>query len=97
MGPRKAARLLGIARLSKPKVIHRAFKEKAKSRHPDAGGDGGDLAELREARTVLLEYVKRRGTVVACESCDGTGKRGQFKCMACNGNGKVRKQLDADA
>jgi DnaJ domain len=56
-------RMLGLplhGRLA-PAEIHQAFKQAAKTLHPDAGGDERAFRELTEAREALMHPNKRGG------------------------------------
>ena len=49
--------LLAIDRTATPEEIHRAWREKARTAHPDAGGSDSAMQELNEALRKALEHV----------------------------------------
>ena len=77
--------------------VLRKFKEKVRETHPDAGGKGGDMAELKWARDTLLAYVEEKAKVKPCPHCDGTGRKRlgngrTVKCFHCGGTGETYEQ-----
>ena len=59
--------VLGVARDAQPGAIKDAFREKAKSAHPDAGGDPEEFKRLSAAYAILAAPDKR-------DRYDRTGK-----------------------
>lgn len=51
---------LGVDPDADPEAIRRAYRERAKRHHPDAGGDAGEFRRLTTARDVLLDEERRR-------------------------------------
>ena len=49
--------LLAIDRTATPQEIRRAWREKARTMHPDAGGSDAAMQELNEALRIALELV----------------------------------------
>ena len=49
--------LLAIDRTATPQQIRRAWREKARTMHPDAGGSDAAMQELNEALRIALELV----------------------------------------
>ena len=49
--------LLAIDRTATPQQIRRAWREKARTKHPDAGGSDAAMQELNEALRIALELV----------------------------------------
>ena len=85
-----ARRLLGLFNGYDEDDVRRAFVAAVTAAHPDAGGQGGDLDMLSQARdTLLLLY----GVNIACPQCLGRGSiRGRFgnvPCGRCEGAGNV--------
>lgn len=58
---------LGVARDAPPEEIKRAYRRKAKTAHPDAGGSAEKFGELTRAHRILSDGDKR-------EKYDRTGK-----------------------
>jgi len=50
---------LGVPRGATPEEIKRAYRDQAKERHPDAGGDGASMARLSVAYEVLSDPERR--------------------------------------
>ena len=89
--------ILGITAEATPQDVRTAFREKAKTMHPDHGGDPLAFHELRiafdEAKGILLD--KR------CRPCKGTGRvhhtgsswgATSLNCPDCRGTGKKFKK-----
>lgn len=57
--PRSPHEILGVSPAATASEIERAFRAKARSAHPDAGGSTALMAELNAARD---EALRRRGT-----------------------------------
>jgi hypothetical protein len=53
--------VLGVPQGATTEQIHVAFKDKARSAHPDAGGEGGDMAALNGAREQGLAAAAAAG------------------------------------
>lgn len=51
---------LGVAKTASADDVRRAFRERAKAAHPDAGGDAAAFRALCEARDVLVDPGRRR-------------------------------------
>lgn len=51
---------LGVARDASPAQVKAAFRRKAKSSHPDAGGDADAFQRLKDAYDVLADEENRR-------------------------------------
>lgn len=96
----KARHLLRVAPDATPDEIRTAFTHKVKESHPDAGGSGGDIQQLKQARNLLLEATKQRlpsennAAMQPCQMCSGSGRgvvgfRNQ-RCTTCNGTGALR-------
>lgn len=59
----QAAKLLGINHKAlSADAINQAFRAKLAETHPDAGGSGGDMEQLKKARNLLLKYADTCGT-----------------------------------
>lgn len=56
MSPDEAAGLLGIPVTAGPEEVARAFRQRARAVHPDAGGSGEDFIRLAQARDALLAH-----------------------------------------
>lgn len=52
--------VLGVDPDADPEAIRRAYRERVKRHHPDAGGDAGEFRRLTTARDVLLDGESRR-------------------------------------
>lgn len=52
--PKTCWQILGVAQDAAPDTINEAFRNRARSLHPDAGGDHGQFAELSAARDEAL-------------------------------------------
>lgn len=51
---------LGVGRDASPAQVKAAFRRKARSAHPDAGGDAGAFQRLKEAYDILADSENRR-------------------------------------
>ena len=49
--------ILGVTAASSRADVQRAFRERAKRHHPDAGGDAAEFRELVEAREHVLDEL----------------------------------------
>lgn len=58
MTPQQAALVLELALPTDQGAVKRAFREKARTRHPDHGGTNEAFREVKEARDVLLRDPK---------------------------------------
>ena len=56
--------ILGVKRTAARKDIHKAYRKKAKTAHPDAGGSGEHYRRIAEARDVLLKQFGVRRSLV---------------------------------
>jgi len=68
MRPKRAAELLNIDlrySIVKEDVLWK-FRSALREAHPDAGGKGGDMAELKKARDTLLAYVEEKAKIKSC-------------------------------
>ncbi len=53
--------LLGIARSATEEQVTAAYRDKAKTRHPDVqGGSAEAFAEIREAHDIIMQSVRRK-------------------------------------
>lgn len=72
-------------------VIGAAFALAVKAAHPDNGGAGADMDQLKQARDELLRQVVAGGDF-ACRQCSGKGtvpaRLGVRTCGACRGTGE---------
>lgn len=82
-----ARQLLGLVNGYTVDDVRFAFSRAVKAAHPDAGGTGGDMTKLRDARDLLL------GAKKTCVPCKGRGRilgrMGSVMCSRCNGDGTV--------
>ena len=87
MTPEEAVSLLALSPGAEEREIRAAYARAVKADHPDHGGAGTLMAQLKEARRILLT----QGEVPPCNLCRGVGKvRGRFgaqTCTACGGSG----------
>jgi curved DNA-binding protein len=72
---------LGVQKTATPEEIKKAFRTKARTMHPDAGGSEEDFKKVNEAYEVLSDVKKRKeydqfGRFVAGEP--GQGRTGQY-------------------
>ena len=83
---------LGLEPNANTAQVKSAFREMARSLHPDAGGDPAAFASLTDNyRTALQEISERR-----CLTCHGTGKVQHtagfttinMLCPTCGGDGR---------
>jgi DnaJ-class molecular chaperone len=74
----QARAILGVEADATEDQINRAFRATVKFEHPDAGGAGFDMAELKWARDLLLEHINQ-----------ATAKPEKAPCPACRGRGNV--------
>jgi len=92
----EARRLLGVSEGATPEEIRAAFTRAVKDAHPDAGGQGGDIQQLKWARNLLLERRlpnENTAAIHPCPMCNGRGSValgfGYERCTTCNGTGEV--------
>lgn len=84
--------LLGLEGAVNSAAISAAFAEKVKEQHPDTGGPGTDMTQLKAARDHMRQVVA--GENRRCKTCKGSGivrvKMGATPCAACKGTGDKR-------
>jgi hypothetical protein len=72
--------------------VRSAFAYAVRRSHPDTGQEHGDIAELQQARDLLLEALESQK--YACKLCQGVGKvrngMAWRDCSACRGKGETR-------
>ena len=51
---------LGVSREATTEEIRRAYKDLAKQKHPDKGGDPEEFKQIQEAHEVLCDEQRRR-------------------------------------
>jgi len=61
---------LGLEPTATEAEVKAAYRLKARSLHPDAGGDPAEFSDLNHAYTEALLYI----TNTPCTMCHGTGK-----------------------
>ena len=87
-----AAKLLGLfnGSIINPDAIRAAFVTAVHTTHPDAGGRGGDLDAITQARDILLQNI---GAETPCPQCAGRGsikaRLGSVPCGRCEGEGTI--------
>lgn len=88
----EALRLLNLPEQAKPftrEAVAIAFCNAVKASHPDTGGEGADMDQLRQARNFLV--LNLNGQNNACVQCRGRGmvqaRVGMRPCGACKGTG----------
>lgn len=102
----EAAKVLGIPRgtTMDEATLDQAYRVKAKETHPDAGGTDEAFHAVLQARSVLLNALKRpQGytpppSQAKCPKCKGTGttesRRAwhtmRVRCAECKGAGAVK-------
>lgn len=82
MNIQQAAELLGFepgAAITEDDIV-KAYKDKAKTTHPDMGGNDEDFRQCTLAYNVLREAVKRPAS---------PGQRIRAKCPKCAGRGVI--------
>jgi DnaJ-class molecular chaperone len=99
----EAAALLGIIDPYTEADVSAAYRAKAKTTHPDAGGSSEAFAAVDRAKHVLMRWLERSDrseaaadTGVKCQRCNGTGYtvsqrawRGmRVQCIRCRGTGE---------
>lgn len=104
-----ARALLGLVDVTLTEdTVKQAFREAAKTAHPDAGGDGAAFANIDRAKCILLEFLKRNPEPAApykredCPNCGGSGRirirRGfgvlTIVCGRCKGSGDAQYDVD---
>lgn len=67
MDRRHARALLGLPATYTPSDVEGAFRDKARTAHPDRGGDPDDFKALVEGRRTLLSRQAAGGTVVVVD------------------------------
>jgi len=79
----EAAKLLTLTLPTSYDTVQAAFRAKAKSDHPDAGGDGTKLTAYKQARDILVNHT--RGVKPPCSVCGGGGvvRSKGFKLVPC--------------
>lgn len=86
----EAARLLSLSPTAEDVEVRSAYARAVKADHPDQGGAGTLIAQLKQARDVMLCHSE----IVPCNHCRGVGYiRGRFgarACMACGGSGETK-------
>lgn len=96
MNAREAFRELGLEPSASPLQVRAAYLARARTEHPDAGGDPALFAFLAEAYRVATERA-RSTSRADCAACQGTGKvlsgkgwgRRADPCAVCGGDGKI--------
>jgi curved DNA-binding protein CbpA len=99
--------LLGVNWLASTEQIKQAYRDKAKSDHPDAGGSAELFDTVGSVYQLLTDKHERnrynltlRAKYKGCDCCKGRGKRpkrvgwvkvGEEVCKVCNGLGLVLK------
>ena len=68
--------ILGVSRHATPAEIKRAFHAKAKSAHPDAGGNVAAMAAINAAYKTLIDHVERRHYDEAAERAHAETRSG---------------------
>lgn len=98
MSPLEAYGALGLEVGASPRAIRLAFKMKAKTAHPDVGGDVDTFDYLKTATdTATKDAMSAR-----CLVCSGTGRKLLGKgfallrvvCSDCDGTGKRYQKGD---
>lgn len=91
MTPKEARGILGMVNgySSEPiAYVKKLFADKVRAMHPDLGGAGGNLDNIKEARDVLIASL---GGESACKQCRGRGyikaRMGSVECGRCGGEG----------
>lgn len=87
-------KLLGLPADPDVELVKARFRELAHQKHPDKGGDPGEMSELTAAYRRVLSKVELE--VRRCKTCHATGTvkvaRGLFhvdiKCPDCKGTGE---------
>lgn len=91
MTPLAARRILNLPDSYSEADVRQAFVAACNAAHPDAGGKGGDMAAILEARDILMGNAK---TDIPCKTCQGSGYvRGRgvaVRCGKCNGSGVAK-------
>jgi hypothetical protein len=91
MNEARARELLGYGGpLGDKPGVSAAFSKAVKAAHPDAGGTGGDIGALKEAREYLLSC--NIATKKPCPICKGVGivatqAFAGMQCQSCKGTG----------
>lgn len=96
-----ACRLLSVEPGAAPDDIRAAFAAKVKESHPDTGGSGGDIQQLKKARDLLIQnqgvqpFEEFKGAAIyTCKMCNGSGRVAvgfsNIRCNTCNGTGGVK-------
>lgn len=85
----QARRILQLPTVYNAEAVRAAFVARCKALHPDAGGSGGDLAEVTAAHDLLIGFIKP-----SCKQCSGRGyirgRIGAEPCTQCHGEGTVQ-------
>lgn len=90
-----AYRALGLDPGASSAAVTAAYRDGARTAHPDAGGDAAAFAALREAYGAALRDALDREAI--CAGCKGLGYRwaragfyaAKEPCAACGGRGRV--------
>lgn len=88
----EARTILGVAEDSDPLAIRLAYRERAKTAHPDAGGDAYEFQQL----TGALRLAVAEAIITPCPNCRGSGRTAHTSgifmvktiCMPCEGSGR---------
>lgn len=94
----KALTILGLAGAHADELdsaaVKMAYAKAVKANHPDTSAEKPQhsMAELQEAKDVLLQNVTDAGKKIVCPLCKGRGmvpgKFGARKCESCKGDTK---------
>lgn len=100
----EALALMGLTAVpSDAATLKAAYREKAKTAHPDAGGSDAAMAMLAEALQVLSNAEPGFSGRVKCRACKGTGHvvtgwTSGGECPSCKGTGwKLERNRDVPA
>lgn len=86
MTERQARDILKLAEPFTVTEVRAAFVARCNEAHPDTGGTGGDLAEVLQARDLLMGKAKADITCNACRSRGYVRTRfGAVPCTVCKG------------
>jgi DnaJ-class molecular chaperone len=95
--------VLGVPPIASLDDIKRRYRDIARLKHPDAGGDTDEFARITEAGSILTDPIRRlaydeglRLLMVPCAKCQGQGVMfiqhsfiytNTRRCEACSGEG----------
>lgn len=83
----EAARLLHLPTDALESEVRGAYALRVKADHPDHGGTGALLAQLKSAKDIMMSQC----AIAPCKLCRGVAyTRGRFgvqRCTACKGSG----------